>query len=132
MSFPGLPTGDFTSIDDVTARLSSLKWRVYPGESGGKTAFTILGGNKETGELHVLAAIEGGSAPEHEHLAGGTYGELILTIAGELEDVSDDGEPVVLKPGQMLVHRGGSVHVPRASRFWFGYYHQPRGSRLTS
>lgn len=131
MSFPSLPTGDFRSIDDVTSRLSWYKWKVYPSPDGGKTAFTILGGNKETGELHVLAAIEGGAAPRHEHLDGGPYGEMILTIAGELEDLTDDGEPIVLRPGQILMHRGGSVHAPKASRFWLGYYHQPRGSKLT-
>ena len=131
MSLPSLPCGDFQSIDDVTTKLPFYKWRVHETPEGGRTAFTVLGGNKETGELHVLAAIERGSAPEHEHVDGGTYGELILTIAGEMQDVTDEGEPVVLRPGQVLVHRGGSVHVPRASTFWFGYYHQPRGSRLT-
>ena len=134
MNLPKLPLldADFRSIDDVLARLPMYKWKAYPTPEGGRTAFTILGGNKETGELHVLAAIEGGSAPEHEHLDGGAYGELIMTIAGELQDVTDEGEPVTLKPGQMLFHRGASVHVPRASGFWLGYYHQPRGSRLTS
>lgn len=133
MSFPSLPTGDFSSIDDVLAKLSSLKWRVYPageGDAAGKTAFTVLGGNKETGEVHILAAIERGAAPRHEHVEGAAYGELILTIAGELEDIADDGEHVILRPGQMLFHRGGSIHAPRASTFWLGYYHQPRGSKL--
>ena len=130
-TFPALPTGDFHSIDDVIARLPSLKWRVYPSDDGGKTAFTVLGGNKETGEVHILAAIERGSAPRHEHVDGGAYGELIMTIAGELEDIADSGEHVILRPGQMLFHRGGSIHTPRASTFWFGYYHQPRGSRIT-
>lgn len=131
MTLPTLPLGDFKSIDDVKEKLPWYKWRVYDAPGGGKTAFTVIGGNKETGELHVFAAIEGGDAPEHEHIDGGPYGELILTIAGELHDHTDEGEPVVLRPGQVLMHRGGSIHVPRAPQFWFGYYHQPKGSRLT-
>ena len=131
MNLPTLPLTDLKSIDDVRERLAWFKWKVYDSPAGGRTAFTILGGNKETGELHVLAAIEGGAAPEHEHQDGGPYGELILTISGELEDVTDDGKPIVLRPGEILMHRGASIHAPRAPRFWLGYYHQPRGSRLT-
>lgn len=125
MTFPTLPLGNFTSMYQVLEMLPDLKWRLH-----GQTAFAIIGGNKETGELHVLAVIEHGSAPEHEHIDGGPYGELIITISGELEDVDDDGVPVMLGPGQMLIHRGATVHTPKASNFWFGYYHQPRGSRL--
>jgi hypothetical protein len=131
MSFPSLPRGDFRSIEDVQQKLPSFKWRVHDTPEGGRTAFTVIAGSKETGELHVFAVIERGTAPEHEHVDGGPYGELVITIAGELEDVTDDGEAVVLRPGQVLFHRGGSVHAPKSSTFWFGYYHQPRGSKLT-
>lgn len=123
---------DASSLEEITTIFGNLKWRTYPSPQGeGRTSFAVIGGNKKTGEIHVLAVIENCAAPEHEHTAGGQYGELIITIAGELEDVTDAGEPILLRPGMHLVHGGGTRHQPRA-KFWFGYYHQPRGSTLVS
>lgn len=123
---------ELNNLDAVLAAFPFLRWKTHTGPDGqGRTAFAILSGNKETGEIWVLAVIEGTNAPEHEHLDGGPYGELIWTLAGELEDVADDGTPVRLGPGSVIVHKGGSAHSPRAT-FWFGGYHQPRGSRLVT
>lgn len=127
------PTGSvpegvsFRSLAEVMEKLPQFRWKVHDAPHGGKTAFAITSGNRETGELHVLAVLENAQVPGHEHIAGGPYGELILTIAGELYDMSDEGRHVYLKPGDVLIHAGGTSHMPHAT-FWFGYYHQPRGS----
>ena len=95
----------------------------------GKGRLRHLGGNKETDEIFVLAALEKASAPAHEHIPGGPYGELIHTLSGELHDYTDDGEKVVLIPGETLMHAGATKHEPWAIGFWLGFYHQPRGQR---
>ncbi len=136
-----VPVGSFKcdscdSVDEVVAKLPQFRWKVQDAEDGGKMAFAVISGNKATGEIHVLAALEDAAAPRHEHLEGGPYGELILGIAGQLWDEADDGQSVFLNSGDILIHGGGTIHAPRPAqrsmrnRFWFGYYHQPRGFRL--
>ncbi|MDP3965155.1 MAG: hypothetical protein Q8Q20_05915 [bacterium] len=130
---PVLPvrTDPINSVESAMRVLSFLKWKEPPAEEGkGRTAFAVLGGNRETGEVWVMAAIEGGAAPDHEHLPGGRYGELIITLAGTLEDTTDSGQEVQVGAGQILVHGDMTTHAPRASKFWLGIYHQPRGSRV--
>ena len=92
-------------------------------------AYAILGGNRETGEIYVLAVIQNSVAPRHLHREGAEYGEKIGTFAGELRDVDDEGREVTVGPDDVLYHGPGTVHAPRA-KFWFGYYHQPRGSAI--
>lgn len=125
------------STDEIVARLPRFRWEVHPGAKGGKIAYAVVSGNKETGEVWVLAILEDAKAPAHEHIAGGSYGEMIVTFSGCLLDVADDGKPVQLLPGSILEHRGGSIHAPEPLKgpdnaFWFGLYYQPRGSRLVA
>lgn len=117
------------SIAEVVASMGQLKWRVDTDSAGNGTAYAILGGIKETGEIYVLAVIQNSVAPRHLHREGGDYGEKIGTFVGELYDIDDLGNPVVIGPSDVLIHGPGTVHAPRAN-FWFGYYHQPRGSVL--
>jgi hypothetical protein len=121
---------DVQSLDEVLAALPDLKWKREPAGEG-EMAFTILGGDKATGEIHILAVLENCHAPKHFHvgyIGGIIYGELIFGIAGDLEDVRDDGTPITVRPGMMLVHGPATTHMPRA-KFWVGYYCQPYGSR---
>lgn len=123
-----------SSITELQASFPMLKWRVGPtGEKGGVWAYAILGGNKETGEISVLFALERGSAPEHEHIAGGPYLEFIAVLGGEMNDVADNYQPVTLWAGDTLIHVDGAgrIHAPSTPTFCWGYYHQPRGMRLT-
>lgn len=140
MHFAGNPM--LVSINSALAsfaghHLEGLKWKVeeVEGLDGGigRIAFAVIGGNKSTGEIHVLAALENAAAPHHKHgppSLGNQYGELIISIAGELEDEDDATKPVMLGPGMHLVHAPGTHHRPRAPRFALVYYHQPHGSKL--
>lgn len=122
------------SIAELQAVFPELKWRGgSTKEEGGVWAFAILGGTKETGEIHVLFAIERGSAPEHEHIDGGPYLEFIALHGGEMNDKDDMGTPVTLWAGDCLIHKDGQgrTHAPSTPTFCWGYYHQPRGMRLT-
>ena len=76
-----------------------------------------------------IAILQNAAAPAHRHGPGEEYGERIGTFFGAIEDVTDDGRPIEVGPDDVLYHAPGSLHQPRA-KFWFGYYHQPRGSEL--
>ncbi len=118
------------SVADAMAALPKLAWKPFKTADGGALAFVKLNGTTSNGDFLVLAAIEKASAPPHEHLGDSdNEGELILTFAGELHDVSDDGAVVVLRPGDILRHAGGTTHAPCAPNFWFGIYRQKLGSR---
>lgn len=122
--------GPLRSLDEVVATYQLYKWQIKPGATGtGRMAYAVVSGNKETGEIFVLAVLEDATAPRHRHHDGGLYGEWIITISGRLIDVTDDGQEIILPPGTTLHHMGNTVHAPRAT-FWFGFYHQPRGSSV--
>lgn len=117
------------TIAEVLAAFPSLKWRVDGDPEGSGTAYAVLGGNRASGEIYVFAVIADSVAPRHRHREGADYGEKIGTFVGELLDHDDEGNPVVIGPSDVLYHGPNTTHAPRA-RFWFGYYHQPRGSEL--
>ncbi len=122
--------GKAGNLDNIVATFHDLRWRVSESGPIGRVAYAVIDGNKQTGEIHILVAMEKAAAPLHEHLSGGTYGELILTFDGELDDVTGEGQPIKLLPGMHLIHEPNSRHQPKTSTFWFGYYHQPCGSKL--
>lgn len=117
------------TIAEVVAAFPNLKWRVDADAEGRGTAYAVLGGTRATGEIYVFAVIADATAPRHLHRGGADYGEKIGTFVGALHDFDDAGNPVVIGPSDVLYHGPGTVHAPRA-QFWFGYYHQPRGSEL--
>lgn len=121
-----------SSIKAVLDAMPYLNWHLL--ETGeGATAYAKLNGDRDAGDWLILIAMENSVAPRHEHL--GTpdeEGEMVWTIAGELHDNTDEGEPIVLKPGNVLRHAGGSVHAPYAPMFWLGMYRQPKGNRLVA
>ncbi len=80
-----------------------------------------------TKEIWAVATVENWGSPRHRHNPGGIYGELVITLAGCLEDVTDGGETVQCVPGTALWHAGNTVHQA-VGQFWAGIYHQPRGS----
>jgi len=117
----------------VLTAFPALKWRTdtdtIGAGAGAGTAYAIVGGDKSTGEIYVFAVIQRATAPRHFHRPGGDYGEKIGTFAGALHDYDDDGNRVTVGPNDLLIHGPGTTHAPWAD-FWFGYYHQPRGSEL--
>lgn len=114
---------------EVVAAFPKLNWKTDLDEFGNGSAYAIVGGNRETGELFVFAILQNAAAPAHRHGPGEEYGEKIGTFFGAIEDVTDDGRPIEVGPDDVLYHAPGSIHQPRA-KFWFGYYHQPRGSEI--
>jgi hypothetical protein len=119
--------GHVKTIQDVVEAFGGLRWTVEVDEKGDGFAYSVLGGSKKTGEIYVLACIQNAVTPRHAHPGG----ERIGTFAGELHDRDESGDPVTIGPKQIFEHGAGSVHAPRAD-FWFGFYHQPRGSRLVA
>ncbi|MEK7552294.1 MAG: hypothetical protein AAB534_02655 [Patescibacteria group bacterium] len=119
-----------SGLDQVVATYPQLKWKVHPSADGkGRTAYAVVSGNRETGELWVMAVIENCTVPKHRHNSGGKYGEMILTISGALYDTIAHGHEVIYSSGSVVFLPEDSVHAPHAV-FWHGLYHQPRGSTL--
>ncbi len=120
------------SIADAMKAFPGLKWRVHENVIGeGGVAFAKLNGSSTLGDFLILAAIENASAEAHEHLGEpDEEGELIWTLEGELYDTTDDGETIILKPGDKLRHRGGSSHRPYARTFWIGIFRQNKGNKV--
>lgn len=108
-----------------------FRWKVHSAEGGGRYAYAVLSGNRETGEIWVLEVMENCTAPEHIHTLSERYGELVFILEGELIDVNDAGETVVLGKGSVLMHNIPRPHAPSAS-FVVLLFHQPRGSKLVS
>lgn len=108
-----------------------FRWKVHAADGGGRYAYAVLSGNRETGEVWVLEVMEECTAPEHLHNSSEKYGELVFVIDGELVDVTDEGNRIVLGKGGVLVHHSPRPHAPSA-RFVVLLFHQPRGSKLVS
>ena len=107
-----------------------LQWQVESDPDRKRVrALAPLHINPETGEIWGMTAVENWGSPRHEHNRGGIYGEAVITLVGELNDVTDEGEEVVCVPGTTLFHAGGTTHQATTEGFWAGLYHQPRGSK---
>ncbi len=130
------PTGLFTldssacSVQEVIDQLQhlGLKWQVEDDLANGrKRALAPLYFNPATKEIWAVATVENWGSPRHLHNPGGIYGELVITLAGSLDDVTDSGVPVKCVPGTAIYHAGNTVHQA-TGKFWAGIYHQPHGS----
>ena len=118
------------SIQEVIDQLAplGLKWQVEDEpQNNRKRALAPLFVDPATKEIWAVAAIENWSSPRHLHNPGGIYGELVISLAGSLDDVTDGGTPVKCVPGTVIFHAGNTIHQA-TGEFWAGIYHQPRGS----
>lgn len=106
-----------------------FRWKVHQTNGGGRYAYAVLSGNRQTGEIWVLEVMENCTAPEHIHAVSEQYGELVFILDGWLTDLTDTGQTVVLGKGGVLMHNTPRPHAPSA-RFAVLLFHQPRGSRL--
>jgi hypothetical protein len=97
---------------------------------GGARGTAVLETDEVTGAIWVLAVLERAGTGRHSHNDGGPYGECVITLAGELDDVLDDGTAVKLRSGAVMFHAPNTVHEATSDRFWAGIYHQPRGCTL--
>lgn len=118
-----------TTVDNFIAQLQilGLSWQIEKnGEFGTARAQAVFDHDTETGEAWVIATMEQAVDAPHRHGAGGPYGELLFTLAGELEDIIA-GNVSTLGVGSVAFHAPETTHMPRARRFWAGLYHRPRG-----
>jgi hypothetical protein len=118
------------SVQGVMEKLGplGLKWQVESDPANRRVrALAPLFANPETKEIWAVAAVENWGSPRHLHNPGGIYGEVVITLAGELDDIADDGTPVKCTPGTVLYHDVNTIHQATGP-FWAGIYHQPRGS----
>jgi hypothetical protein len=108
-----------------------LAWKVEVDRTrGGARATAILEVDAKTGALWMLALLEHAGTGRHSHNDGGPYGECVITLAGELNDILDDGTAVKLCSGAVMFHAPNTVHEASSDRFWAGIYHQPRGCTI--
>lgn len=124
---------DFT---DVRRVLRAFNWKERALAQGGPDAAmltTLIEHNAATGFTVVLYAIRNGVAPLHVHTGGADYGEVLVTLAGQVNDLElspRTGRPLSQRPGDPPIGLGpGSVHAPSAE-FVVGLFVQPHGSRL--
>ncbi|HTO03687.1 MAG TPA: hypothetical protein VL069_08295 [Opitutus sp.] len=105
-----------------------LVWVVEAdGRLGGARATAMLKEDGATGDTWTILVLAHAGTGRHRHNDGGTYGECVITLAGELDDTLDGGAPVKLKRGAVMFHAGATTHEATANRFWVGLCHQPRG-----
>jgi hypothetical protein len=111
----------------------ALTW-VFEKDSvrGGKRVTGVVSTDRQTGGVWSFVALERASTGSHRHNSGGLYGELLITLAGELQDEMDDGTAVTLNRGAVLFHAADTAHNAKARRYWAGITHQPRGVTRTS
>ena len=105
-----------------------LTWTIERnGAFGGGRAEANFEIDEASGEAWVIAALDSASFSPHRHNSGRSYGELVLTLAGELTDITDAGNAIVLGPGKAMAHGPDTVHSPAATGFWAGLFYRPRG-----
>lgn len=113
--------------DQIMETFNTLPWRIsqtrHPDLGEGRIAFAVLDRDRATGRQWVMVALERAAARPHRH----TGGEMIITLAGQLHDVSDSGTRTVLEQGSVAMHGPGSTHQPFALNWWWGVYYQPLG-----
>jgi hypothetical protein len=134
--FPS-PLPDFTQLaPTVEAALTAfaplkLAWKIDRDGAAGKVrAVAVLESDPGTGETWLVAALQGATLDRHRHTPGGDYGEMIVTLAGELTDADDDGDATKLGANSVAFHAGATTHQPAAPVFWLGLFHQPRGTTV--
>jgi hypothetical protein len=119
------------SVEGFVEHFASLHlgWRYRKDSHGGGLCATgLLQADCRTGEIWGLIAMQRSTTGWHRHLAGGPYGECVMTLAGELFDSLDNGVPVRLATGAVMFHAPNTIHEAVAETYWAGIYHQPRGS----
>jgi hypothetical protein len=128
--------GELLNLDGVEETVSAtiehfagleLLWVIEATSGGGSRATAVLAADPLTSAVWALIVLENSSTGPHQHNEGGTYGECVITLAGELDDVLDDGTAVKLGRGAVMFHAPSTNHDATAPRFWVGLYHQPRG-----
>ena len=121
------------TIDGVIRHFSPLRltWTVeLDVPRGGARASAVLQKDDLTGAVWLLGVLQTAGTGLHSHNEGGPYGECVITLAGEMDDVLDDGTPVRLERGAVMFHAPNTIHEATSSRYWVGLYHQPRGCTL--
>ncbi len=123
------------SVEAAKAAFPHLKWRDAPsfGNGGkGKITFAIMGGDKRSGDVTILLAMEDGArAPTHFHneRPGWPYRETITMLIGVLHDVFATEPDRVLRAGETIDLADSNTHAPSVASGGFALliYRQPAG-----
>lgn len=131
-----VPLPAITSLATLTAAFPGLQWcycRLIPGQPFIQMAYAALE-RRGDGYQVYLVGVEEGFLPPHQHLGLPEEREVEKTIilAGEMDDRSDDGTDIVLRPGQHVVHAGGTVHSPLVPKFAAAIIRVTHGLRFMS
>lgn len=114
--------------DQIMETFNTLPWRIsqsrHPDLGEGRIAFAVLDRDRATGRQWVMVVLERAAARPHRHMGG----EMIFTLGGELRDVSDGDEPIILRQGSVAMHAADTTHTPFTRTFWWGVYFQPLGN----
>ncbi|MEO6995187.1 MAG: hypothetical protein ABI273_16395 [Lacunisphaera sp.] len=117
------------SVDAIVGHFSSLNlnWKINRGVND-VSAYCLLQSDAITGEQWALCALEKGKLDPHWHNPGGDYGEMIITLAGQLSDLADDAQEVAPIAGEVAFRGTVISHQPMTDSFWVGVFHQPCGA----
>jgi len=117
------------SVDAALAHFSPLRlsWKIDRDPNGAR-ACCVLQSDAVTGEQWELCVLERGKCEAHRHNPGGDYGEMIITLAGQLSDRADDAQEIQPIAGEVAFRGTVISHQPITDSFWVGVFHQPRGS----
>jgi hypothetical protein len=137
LQLPLLLPGGLLNLTGVAPNLAAflehfaplqLAWKIEGDEARGGVRVTgVLQTDSKTGAIWALSVLERAGTGRHRHNDGGAYGECVITLAGELDDILDDGTAVKLRTGGVMFHAANTIHEPSAECYWAGLYHQPRG-----
>ncbi|MCR4312599.1 MAG: hypothetical protein NUV56_04945 [Candidatus Uhrbacteria bacterium] len=122
-----------TSVETAKAAFPNLKWRDDQ-PTVGAIAYAIMGGDRATGDITILLAMEGGAcAPVHNHIEreGWPFRETITCLAGSMYGIKQDDAGFVLEAGQSVDLNDSENHAPRvlADGFALVIYRQPAGHK---
>ena len=117
------------TVDATLAHFSplNLSWTIQR-DSGEVRAFSVLQFDATTGEQWTLWVLERSRVDRHRHNPGGDYGEMIITLGGQLSDTLDSAQPPQVIVDSVAFRDSTIDHQPVADSFWAGLFHQPRGA----
>ena len=121
---------------ELHGRIDKAVVKARRGEGDAQEIFIILDGNRETGEQLVFEIMSGPmDSPDHIHGESPDvdYGEMYWTLAGEINDVSDEGHAFTHKSWmEPAVHGRNTRHKPHVRHWWIGVFYHPAASRLAA
>ncbi|NQV89421.1 MAG: hypothetical protein HQ488_03815 [Parcubacteria group bacterium] len=124
-----------TSVAGVKAAFPHLTWRDQPSPEGGNISLAICGGDRKTGDITMLYAMDDGAvSPLHTHheRVGWPYVESTTCLTGRMLGLDPDDPTFVLTAGNTVDLNDDTPHQPyvEAGGFALVIFRQPAGSKV--